>query len=212
LSIGISSTSTYDEEAQNTSGNNTSDSTSGNTGNKTYRETTSSSRFYITTLALVRVTPSDGTVIGDRANNIEYTASSNDITLAFVANISCVTDNSGVCARIGGVGGIRITNIDRASVVIVASVLGDRLVNATIAFRGRNTTLPSTSVVVIAKIFRFGSPDALGTKMVLRIGENAFINSASIEIVTICSVQTSRLRGAQVNQHSQSGVLVAIIF
>jgi len=118
-----------------------------------------------------------------------------------LANVGgCVTDNSDMNARVGDVGGERIARIDGASVVIVAKVLRNRLVDASFISCAR---IISTGIVVVTR--RRREPYALSGEFISGVAENATVNGTHVVVLAIGIGETLGLRRAEIRGRDFSG-------
>jgi hypothetical protein len=207
LGKSVCGTTSEQESSTNSGDDDTSDNTSGETGDETDRETASSGTLYIASLFVGLVASSESTVISGGANNVEQKASLFWMASRVLANVGGrVTDNSGMNARAGYVGGERIALIDGASVVVVTKVLGNRLVFASSFGFAR---IISTGIVVVTR--RCREPYALGGEVIIGVAENAAVNGTHVVVLAIDIGETLGLRRAKIGGLDFSGDRVTLV-
>lgn len=178
LTKGSYSTTTGDESTSKCSNDDTGHDTTGKTTNSGNWGTTNSGRLDVTSKIVGSVTTGDGTIVGNRADNGSLDTTFKRSALDFVTNISVVTNNRLVFARISEIGRSGVTAIDGAKIVIVAEGLVTRSENTA---NSRFTGIDGARVVVITRNICVNTTSG---QLILRIGHNALFDSTFVVIVT----------------------------
>jgi hypothetical protein len=121
LGEGVGGTTTYNEGTSDGGKYDSGYDTSGDTSYGTNRESTKTGALDVATI-FGNVTSRDGTVVSSRADDIEEFTSADWITFVGVALVGWVANLWGVDARLSRVGGVFITGVDCARVVILTEV------------------------------------------------------------------------------------------